>query len=445
MPGVTWKFVRTGDHMNTIQIKMQQWAKNPCPLTLQGAVQHYAWGGTDFIPQLIGCENPQGKPFAELWLGDHPGAPALAEVEGEWFPLNQVVKAAPSIILGEESRARYGDKLPYLLKALDAKTMLSIQVHPSKKRAEQGYSRENAAGLPSESPERSYRDDNHKPEVHVALTGFWMLHGFRPLEEIADLLSRYPQFGAIMPDFGWRLGRSGSEPAARKELIHTLYAEVMTMPQLRVDDLLNPLLERLEAGPTPLQSDPDYWALLASRTFPLPDGHRDRGIFSIYLLNLLHLMPGEGTWQPAGILHAYLEGINIELMAGSDNVLRGGLTPKRVDVPELLATLDFSDGKPKILGRDSKKSGETCYRTNAKEFELSRIDLLSNTALLNIAFAGPDTLLVLDGDMTLTCANDQRHISRGGAVLIPYNFDYLIQAGKGGVKIFRAAVPPIKK
>ena len=153
-----------------------------------------------------------------------------------------------------------------------------------------------------------------------------------------------------MPDFAARLSAAGHDHEKRRLLLRELYSHAMTMPQEQVDGLLNQLIARLQAKPCSDKDSADYWALRAAENFPLPDGHRDRGIFSVYLLNLVHLQPGEGTFQPAGVLHAYLEGVNVELMANSDNVLRGGLTTKHVDVPELLHILTFEGGIPTLLG-----------------------------------------------------------------------------------------------
>ena len=166
-----------------------------------------------------------------------------------------------------------------------------------------------------------------------------------------------------MPDFSVRLARAEGATQARRDFLRDLYRVVMTMPQERVDLLLNALVERLAIGARPDKDGPDYWAVRAVETFPPVGGHRDRGIFSTYLLNLLHLRPGQGTFQPAGTLHAYLEGVTVELMANSDNVLRGGLTQKHVDVPELLRILSFDNGTPQVLDGAPAGSYERVYRT----------------------------------------------------------------------------------
>jgi mannose-6-phosphate isomerase class I len=243
--------------------------------------------------------------------------------------------------------------------------MLSIQVHPTKEQAAAGFARENAAGIDLGAAERNYKDDNHKPEVAVALTDFWMLHGFRPLDQIAEALRKVPELCSSMPDFSARLVRAGDVTQARRDLLRDLYRAVMTMPQEHVDLLLNALVERLASGAWSDKDGPDYWVARAAETFPPVGRHRDRGIFSIYLLNLVHLRPGQGTFQPAGTLHAYPEGVTVELMASSDNVLRGGLTRKHVDVSELMGILSFDDGTPQGLDpgprRISDSNQPPCY------------------------------------------------------------------------------------
>jgi len=369
---------------------------------LRGAVQHYDWGGYDFIPNLLGVANPRREPFAELWIGAHPKAPSTAILaEGE-RPLNELL----------------AEPLPYLFKVLDARRMLSIQAHPTKRQAEQGFARENAAGIPLNAPQRNYKDPNHKPEVHVALTEFWMLHGFRTHDGLAAQFRRYPELSA--------LGAPGD--------LRALYTAAMTLPQPRVDAILNPLLARLETE-NPPKSSPAYWALRAARDFPRPGGGRDRGIFSCFLLNLVRLNPGEGTYQPAGVLHAYLEGVNVELMANSDNVLRGGLTPKHVDVDELLRTLTFEGGTPRILAGEAVSPAERVYRTPAEEFELSRIALHPATPY-EAAARGPEAFLVLDGAATL---NGLR-LRRGSIAFAQAGAAYRIEAEAPAV-LYKAALP----
>ena len=401
-------------------------------LRLSGTVQHYDWGGLEFIPALLGVTNAEAKPFAELWMGAHPSAPAMIKDIG--MPLTGFIERA---VVGEDPGQRFAGRLPYLFKVLDARKMLSIQAHPTLVQAKEGFTRENAAGISLTDPTRNYKDDNHKPEVHVALTEFWMLHGFRPLQQIAATIQSIPEFTPLMPDFAERL-TAATDTETRASLLRSLYATVMTMPQDRVDAILDPLLQRLSASPVPDKSNPDFWALRAAESFPLPGGHRDRGIFSIYLLNLVHLQPGEGTYQPAGTLHAYLEGVNVELMANSDNVLRGGLTPKHVDVPELMRIVDFSDGPPAILKGEAISPAETVYRTPASEFELSRIEVSPERNFASGTEHSADILIVLDGAATVESGDEILSLKRGEIVLAPAGLNYTVE---GSATLYKASVP----
>lgn len=422
------------------QAAVSAYAAEPVVVPLKGAVQHYDWGGFEYIPTLLGEDNTAGEPFAELWIGAHPGAPASAQLAGGSVTLDRLIAAAPRAILGADTAARFEQRLPYLFKVLDAHKMLSIQAHPTKRQAEEGFARENAAGIPLKAPNRNYKDDNHKPEVHVALTDFWMLHGFRPLEEIAEALEITPELAPLMRDFGKRLERAGDEPAARKDLLRSLYGQVMVMQQAEVDSILNPLLSRLSQEQPTDKDHPDYWALSAAENFPLPQGHRDRGIVSIYLLNLVHLKPGEGTYQPAGMLHAYLEGVNVELMANSDNVLRGGLTPKHVDVAELMQTLTFESGPSKVLRGVTASDSATVYPTPAAEFEVSRITLAPGASLESGVDHGPDAVIMIEGTADCRSRDDTLALDRGSVFFAPNGVEYAIEASVPTVA-FKASVP----
>jgi mannose-6-phosphate isomerase len=412
----------------------------PDLLPLRGVVQHYDWGGYRFLPDLLGEENREEEPFAELWIGAHPGAPAIAYVGGLTITLDRLFAEYPEALLGSAA-PRFSYRLPYLLKVLDARKMLSIQAHPTKRQAQEGFARENAAGIDLKAAHRNYKDDNHKPEVHVALTDFWMLHGFRPLEEIAEMLRAVSELAPLMPDFTERLAQAGDSEKARKTLLRDLYARVMRMPQEQIDSLLSPLLSRLRAEATNDKDRPDFWALRAADYFPLPGGHLDRGIISIYLLNLVRLRPGQGTYQPAGTLHAYLEGANVELMANSDNVLRGGLTPKYVDTEELMRLLTFESGVPAILEGEAVSGAERVYRTPATEFELSRIALLPGQPVRREARFGPDTILALEGSVVAQAYDRLHTLQRGDAILAPCGISYVLEAVGGPATLFRAIIP----
>ncbi len=416
--------------------------ERPVVARLQGTVQHYAWGGHEFLPRLLGWERPVSRPWAEYWLGAHPLAPSEVHPGAAPFSLAELLATDAGRVLGEDVVRRFGPHLPYLLKVLDAREMLSIQAHPTRAQAEAGFARENAAGLALDAPCRNYKDPHPKPEVHVALTEFWMLHGFRPLSEIEEMFRAVPELGALMPDWAERQERVGDGPVATPPLLRELYERAMTLPQEAIDELLAPLIRRLESVGEWPKERPEYWALRAARNLPLPGGHWDRGLISMFLLNLVRLAPGEGTFQPAGTLHAYLEGANVELMASSDNVLRGGLTPKHVDVAELLRVVRFESGAPPILTGKPVSAVEAVFETPAEEFELSRIVLAGGQSCELPEATGAECLLVLEGAAEVGGGAVTLRLVRGQSALVPAGAALTITGTGPSTVVFRARVAP---
>lgn len=387
-------------------------------LPLRGALQHYEWGGYDFIPRLIGKKPKAGQAVAELWMGNHHRGPSMVRTADGWEPLGRYLARRPEI-LGAEVRRKFGDQLPFLFKVLDVREMLSIQSHPTKVQAQAGYARENAAGIPLDAPHRNFKDDNHKPEVMVALTDFWLLHGFRPAEEIAQLLRAIPELKPLQPHFV-------------KQDLQALYKHVMELPQTEVDHILTPLRDRLAAQPPADKSHPDFWA---ARAFRPMEERMDRGIFSIYLLNLQAVPPGRGIFQAAGVPHAYLEGVNVELMANSDNVFRAGLTPKHVDVPELLRHLKFETVRPQLLKGQSVGAFEYAYLTPAEDFQLNCLQLPGG-AVYEKQPSSLELLLVADGSLQA----GEEVCGRGSILLAAAQQKYRLQALEDS-RVFKALVP----
>jgi mannose-6-phosphate isomerase len=390
-------------------------------LLLDGVVQPYRWGGYDYLAQLTHAPNPHREPRAELWFGTHPKGPA--RIVGRSEDLAALIAADPRRWLGKMVAAEFDDRLPFLLKVLDVRAMLSIQAHPTRAAAAAGFAREEAAGIPLLAPQRNYRDRNHKPELAVALTAFHLLHGFRSAAEIRASLFRVPGWSELVPRFD-----AGG--------VKGLYQYVMELPQAEIDRLLRPLHDVLAQPDYETEPGrPDYWAQRAFARYTTPEGHLDRGIFSIYWLNLVHLQPGQGIFQAAGIPHAYLEGVVVELMANSDNVLRGGLTPKHVDVPELLAQLRFDPVRPKPLLPQSLTGGWRTYETPAEDFLLARLDPpAGETVELP---AGPAIYLLLAGELRSAAGESVRSgqgIFVSAAAAEPFT---VIESAT----IFRAGVP----
>ncbi len=307
-------------------------ASSPKLLRIRGVFKHYDWGGFSFLPALMHRSNTDKIPYAEYWLGSN---------------LHEGV-----------------EKVPYLFKVLDVSKMLSIQVHPDKASAVKKFEEENRKGVPLDAPYRNYKDDNHKPELLAPLSEFYLLHGFKSSDKMNKILSEVKELNFLIETFA---GDNYRE----------LYTRVMMMPEQEVNERLSPLLSVIipayqEGYYTKEQEH--FWAARAALTFNTT--HRiDRGIFSIYLFNIIKLMPGQALFQDAGLPHAYLEGQTMEIMANSDNVLRGGLTPKHIDVPELLQHVVYKPTIANVLQGDKTDTHEIIYPTSVKDFQLSRIDI----------------------------------------------------------------------
>ncbi len=403
---------------------------------IKGAIQNYAWGGKEFIPDLMRLRNADSQPFAEVWLGAHQRGPAQLIVDGEEMSLKDFLEKNPEA-LGEKVINKFGKRLPYLFKVLDVNKMLSIQTHPTKEAAEIGYYAEEKTGIPITAFNRNYKDDNHKPEVMVAMTEFWLLHGFKSLEAIEEVLKSVPEFKMLLEYYQRILHKE-----VDNKLFH-FYKNLMEMSQKTVDEILQPLAERLSLDfvvkKLPKNS-PDYWAALAFRDNMLEGGHFDRGVFSIYIFNLVCLQEGEGIFQDAGIPHAYLEGVNMELMANSDNVFRGGLTVKHVDVNELLEHMTFEAVVPNVLTGTEIDRGVKVYQTPAPDFELTRIFLKEFEKYFCEKAMTPETLIVMKGEVIVKSGKEEFRLERGGAFFATSGSEYTL-ASYRGAEVFKAAVP----
>ena len=396
------------------------------PYLLEGVVQHYAWGGLHYIPELLNQANLAAEPCAELWLGAHPRGMAQVQRSGEAAQsLQQLIEQNPVEVLGLATAQRFANQIPYLLKILDVDKMLSIQAHPNKAEAERGFAAENAAGIPINAFNRNFKDDNHKPEMMTALTDFWLLHGFAALDKIQQNLQQTPELQSLLAYFD---GQS----------IQPLYALVMGMPQADIDDLLEPLAARLlpllAADQLP-KASADYWAARALRDFRIPGGRYDRGVISIYLMNVVNVQPGQGIFQDAGVLHAYLEGVNVELMANSDNVFRGGLTDKYVDADTLIQHLSFEPIEPKVFAGEAISDTLIQFKTPAPDFELSLIRLSAGKKHTQDSTLGPEILLVLTGEVLV---NDNLQIDKGQSLFFPAGSKYTLS---GNAEIYKAGMP----
>ncbi|HRP58154.1 mannose-6-phosphate isomerase, class I [Agriterribacter sp.] len=398
---------------------------------LTGKVQHYAWGGTGYIPALLGIDNITQQPYAEYWMGAHNSNPSIVQWnENKGIALNELIKEDTNGWLGEKVAGQFGT-LPYLFKVLDVKDMLSIQVHPSKAEAEKGFARENEAGIPLDAPHRNYKDDNHKPEVMLALSEFWLLHGFKEKKLLLQTLQQTEAFKILLPVF-------------EKEGYYGLYKQVMELPQATVNGMLEPLLyksEPLYKSNQLSKSDPAYWACKAAAPYAGNYTGIDRGIFSIYFFNIVQLHPGQAIFQGAGVPHAYLEGQNVELMSNSDNVLRGGLTPKHIDVPELLKHTLFEGIVPQIINGE-ERGPERIYHCPVPDFEISKIMPGKQTPFTHTAFSA-EILLVAEGEADIANPVQTLQLKKGESVIAGAGENYTISTKTRAV-LYKAGVPEVE-
>jgi len=390
---------------------------------LLGKHRHYDWGGKTFLPNLMGVENVNHLPYAEYWMGAHPSAASTIQtLEGE-KDLAELINDQPAQWLGKEVATKF-NTLPYLYKILDVQEMLSIQVHPSKENAVIGFKAEEAKGIFIDAANRNYKDQNHKPELMVALSDFWLLHGFLAPAILEERLKSNFNLKPLMNEF------KGGD-------YQNLYTYFMQLPMAASDAILKPLLEdaaKQVAKGSVAKNNPQFWANKYYKD-GIPSKNIDKGIFSIYILNIVNIPKNQGIFQGAGILHAYLEGQNIELMANSDNVLRGGLTPKHVDVNELIQHVSFVPTYPSILKAKKLNDQETNYPCPVSDFGLTNIRLNAGE-VYTISTHSLELLLVIDGEIDI----EDIAYKAGDTALLTPNAKLSIKA-KSPAILFKAYVP----
>ncbi|MFD5082457.1 mannose-6-phosphate isomerase, class I [Kitasatospora sp. NPDC058201] len=408
---------------------------------LANPVRDYAWGSTTAIPALTGTP-PTGAPQAELWMGAHPSAPSVLDDGHGPRPLDRLIAEAPAQLLGPETVRRFGPRLPFLLKVLAADRALSLQVHPTRTQAEAGWAAEEARDVPLDAPDRVYRDRGHKPELICALGDFEALCGFRPAAATAALFDRLAV--PLIAPWAAALRR---RPAA--EVLPALLRHVLEVARPGAGDLaaVTAALHRTAADGGPFAEACAGYARAAA------DHPGDPGLVAALLLNHVRLRAGQALALDAGVPHAYLRGVGVELMANSDNVLRCGLTAKHVDVDGLLAVTAFRTGEPAVLTARTPDDGgtpdgarapggggiEEQFPSPAAEFRLSRLRPTAVPVRVDLADA-PQILLCTAGRARLRAP--------GGAGLdLPPGRSAYLRPGAGpvrltgpGAELFRATV-----
>ena len=375
---------------------------------LDGEIRNYDWGSTSSIPSILGRPE-DGKPWAELWLGAHPSAPSL--VGCTRTPLDALVASDPVAALGDAVNDHFGS-LPFLLKILAAAAPLSLQAHPSIPQAEAGYDREDEAGIPVDAPNRSFRDRLHKPELICALTDFDALCGFRDPHATLEVLATIDT--DVLDPIRSRISASPDADGLNALLEHLL--------TLTADDakaLVDPVVAACQIDGSAEYADVRAMAAALGERYP-----GDAGVVTALLLNLVHLKPGEALFLGAGNLHAYLDGTGVEIMANSDNVLRGGLTPKHIDIPTLLDVVDAQPIDP-VVQRPAAVAGVATYDIPVPEFTLARLDVDGSLT----APAGPAILLCTDG----TVDAGPHTLDRGAAAWLPASDGPVELTGRGTV------------
>jgi mannose-6-phosphate isomerase len=396
---------------------------------LKNQIQEYDWGSKYFIPGLLSTAVPAKNPQAELWMGAHPKAPSKVLISGRWISLAECIDRNPKGILGYRVAPHFDNKLPFLFKVLAAEKPLSIQAHPDKEQARAGYGRENSLGIPLGADIRNYRDDNHKPELICALTGFQGLKGFRRIEEII-------RFSEITGSKALEstAGRLKEHPDQRG-LKDFLYG-ILTMTEGEKRALIGQVIQ---AAVKHRENDPCFeWIIRLEKEYP-----GDIGVVSPIFLNLFQLQPGEAIFIPAGELHAYLEGAALEIMANSDNVLRGGLTPKHIDVSELLKIIHFEQSPAVILTPVKEAGNEYFFPRTADEFLLSCIQLTDDGVYEKRQVSSIEIIICIEGRAVIFDEGGNKlNLRKGVSLVVPAGINgYRIQ---GRATLYKASVPLIE-
>lgn len=389
---------------------------------LDNPVQHYAWGSHTAIPELLGQPTPAAEPWAELWMGAHPVATSQVKGPDASEPLDAFIARDPEAVLGAAVAARFAGRLPFLFKVLAAAAPLSIQAHPSPAQAREGFERENREGVALDAPHRCYRDAHHKPELICALTPFHALNRFREPGEIADRFAAMDEPILAQPIAALR-DRPDREGLAA--FFQTLWTQGEPARCAAIASGVDWARLRGHGDPAARWVDS-----LASRH------PGDIGVLAPLLLNVVELAPGEAMFLPAGELHSYLEGVGIEIMANSDNVLRGGLTAKYVNVPELLRALTFRAGAIERLRPRAVAAGEGRYETPAEEFALGVLEVRPDARWFARRERSIEILLCTAGHGRIVGA-ETHSVARGDCFVVPAAAPaYTVE---GDLTLYRAA------
>lgn len=372
----------------------------PSFLLMHNPIQGYDWGSHDALTTLFGIPNPAGKPQAELWMGAHPNGCSEVTLAGNVQRLSTLIERAPVAVLGDATVARFGS-LPFLFKVLCAEKALSIQVHPSKAQAEAGFAKEEAAGIDPKAANRNYRDPNHKPELVFALTPYQAMNGFRAIPAILALFDRMglPALAELTEAL-----RQSQDEAGLQHFFHQL----LVLEGTRKEEALAGLLAYAA-----VHQDEETFALITSLAAQYPG---DVGLFSPLLLNVVTLQPGQAMYLDACTPHAYVRGTGLEIMANSDNVLRAGLTPKYIDVAELLdCTRCLPKPDDQILLAPHLDGAVQHFEVPVPDFTFSVYPAGEHA----LTTASAEILFAIDGTVTLQQGEQSLRLEKGQSAFVP--------------------------
>lgn len=373
---------------------------------LKCTFKNYSWGSLSGIQGILGIPS-DGKPLAEVWMGSHPGGMSLLkDIEGKEMTLGDFISSDPERILGSRAAVKYGRTLPFLFKLLCIEKPCSVQAHPDTASAAEGFARENEAGIPLESPERTFKDPGCKKEMVLALTPFYLLNGFRPAAEIRK------NFPGFVPD-----GAEG------EDFYRAFMEKFLSVP-----------VAGLTADTSVLDSVGKYIYDKLVHIFP-----EDRFIYAPFFLNTVRLEPGEAIAVGEGQLHSYVEGMCFELMTSSDNTLRGGLTEKFVNIPELLKVLRFREEKSSLIG-PSVSDTERIFCPGFGEFSLSEIKP-GEKGYVSPDEHGLEIMFVYSGSGTIDNGTEKLSIKRGDAVAVSSDTGKYRLEGTSDLAVYKGAVP----
>lgn len=396
------------------------------PYLLENTIQHYAWGNRGekaIIPQLLEIEPEDDKPYAELWIGAHPKAPSQIKINDTQYPLDQAIQEQSNFILGKKVSKKFVGHLPFLLKVLSAGEALSIQTHPNKATAKK---------LHKKDPEH-YPDDNHKPEIAIAIDSLKALVGFRPIKEIKSMLKKYPEIAIFIGDQVYKKFQKTSENESQQ--LQHLFSKMMNKADAssqKLQETCRQLKKKIENRSAINERDQLFLELHEKYG-------NDIGLIVIYFLNLVELQKGQGVFLDAGVPHAYLKGNIIECMANSDNVVRAGLTPKFIDIPTLVEITNYGTGKPEI--QNSSTGGNSIkYDVPADEFNIQKYNIKEKLQKEFETAGSLEILFILSGILEITTHSDEIQISRGQTVLIPAGLDRYRLESISKSEVFRVTI-----